>query len=107
MILLVTFLEYTVACRQLQHISDATVYDVQPGSSIQFHSRRRNCNKPGNNSYTLLHQNHHTGQLQVLSQQQDHRFVISDIQLNTSGVYCAYKQCVPEDMERCCIQIIG
>ena len=102
--LLVRFLEYNiVASRPLEY---TPIYDIQPGSSIRFHSHKRSCNQPGNDSYTLLQQNH-TGHLEVVLQQQDYEFVISDIQLNNSGVYCAYKECVPEDMEQCCIQIMG
>ena len=87
---LVTFLEYnTVACRPLQHISDVTIYDIQPGSSIRFCSHRRSCNYPGNDSYTLLQQCYYTGHVEVASQQQDHNFVVLDTQLDNSGVYCA------------------
>ena len=107
LIFIAYILEYTVTCRPLQHISDVAIYDVQPGSSIRFRSHSRSCNQPGNDSYTLLHQNHHTGQLEIVSQQRNYKFVISDIQLSTSGVYCAYKECVPEDMEQCCMQIMG
>ena len=50
---LVTFLEYnTVASRPLEY---TIIYDIQPGSSIRFHSHRRSCNQPGYDSYTLCY----------------------------------------------------
>ena len=77
------------------------------GSSIEICTSLENhCNQPNNNNYILLQENHHTGRLDVVSQQEDY-ISLSNVQLNTSGIYCAYKQCAPEDMEQCCIRIIG
>ena len=99
--------DYTAVCTQLQHVVNATIYNVTSGSNIIFNSRRRNCDQLSNDTYILSHQNHHTRELEVVSEQQGNKFIIPNIQLDTSGVYCAYKQCVPEDMEQCCIRIIG
>ena len=94
---------------QKQQVQDATI-QVQAGSMVtfRFYSQTDNhCGNSGNDTYTLLHEDHQTGVLREISQQQNPAFQISEIQLNTSGVYCAYKQCVPEHREECCIGIIG
>ena len=87
---------------------DATIV-VQPGSSmvIVYSQTSRSCSNASNDSYILLQEDHHTGVLKEISRQQNHTFQISSIQLNTTGVYCVYKECAPEDMEQCCIRIIG
>ena len=76
-------------------------------SFMEIYSPENHCNQPNNNSYILLHENHHTGELDVVSQQEDYIFTISNVQLNTSGIYCSHKQCAPENTEQCCIRIIG
>ena len=71
------------------------------GSDFEFYASENQCN----NSYVFLHQNHRTGELDVVSQQPEPKFIISDIQLSTSGIYCIYK-CAPEhDRQQCCIRI--
>ena len=86
---------------------DATVV-VQPGSSMVIYSETSNsCSNTSNDNYILLHENHRTGVLNEIARQQNYTFQISAIQLNTSGVYCVYKECAPEDMEQCCIRITG
>ena len=100
-----------VQCMPKQQVEDATI-EVQPGSSVViiYMPTDSHCNNSifGNDdTYTLLHEDHQTGVLREISQQQNPTFQISEIQLNTSGVYCAYKQCVPEHREECCIRIIG
>ena len=94
-----------------QQVEDATI-EVQPGSSVViiYTPTDSHCNNStfgDDDTYTLLHEDHQTGVLREISQQQNSKFQISEIQLNTSGVYCAYKQCAPEHREECCIRIIG
>ena len=94
-----------------QQVEDATT-EVQPGSSvvIVYSPTDNHCNNSrsgDNDTYILLHEDHHTGVLKEISRQQNFTFQISAIQLNTSGVYCTYKQCVPEYREQCCIRITG
>ena len=95
-------------CTSLQEVEDA-ITEVQHGSSVVIYSPLTDCNDgdPSDDTYILLHQNHHTRELEEVSQQKGYKFTISDIQLNTSGVYCVYKQCAPEDKEQCCIRISG
>lgn len=96
-----------VLCVPFEKIEDATI-KTQPASSIELISQINGCSDPGNDDYILLHEDHKTGELQEISRQQNnHRFQISNIQLNTSGVYCAYKQCAPQDRTQCCIRITG
>ena len=102
-----------VNCRPLQEVKDTI--ELMPGSSEEFTFQRpgssiildSNDGDPSNNTYILLHQNHLTGELEEVSQQQGYKFTISDMQLNTSGVYCVQKQYVREDKKRCCIRISG
>lgn len=71
--------------------------EIYPNSTIiDLH-----CN---DNNYILSRQNHQTGELEEISRQQDYRFTISNIRLNTSGVYCIHKQCSPK---QCCFRISG
>ena len=78
-----------------------------PCSTVEIYSDENNCNQPSNNSYIFLHQNHRTGELDIISQQQGRKFTLSNVQLNSSGIYCAYKQCAPQGKEQCCVRIIG
>ena len=90
-----------------QHTDNAT-FEVQPGSSVVIvYSHTASCTYTSNDYYILLHEDHDTGVLREVSRQQNHMFEISGIQLHTSGVYCLYKECAPEDMEQCCIRIKG
>ena len=106
---MVTFLS-TAECRPLPLVRAGAIETTiipELGSSMEVHSPENHCNQPNNNNYILLHENHRTGELDVISQQEDYIFRISNVQLNTSGIYCSHKQCAPEDMEQCCIKIRG
>ena len=104
---------YTAQCRSLEVVrartseADMATYSVDSGSTLEINSNENNCNQPGNNNYILLHQNHHTEELDIISQQQGHKFILSNVQLSTSGIYCIYKQCAPQEKEQCCVRIIG
>ena len=91
-----------------QEVEDATIV-IQPGSSVVLVYSQTNdhCSNSGDDIYILLFEDHHTGLLTEISQQQNHTFQISAVQLNTSGVYCVHKQCAPELREQCCIRIAG
>ena len=82
---------------------------VNPGSSVSLNAPTDvTCSHPNNDNYVLLHESHRNQQLRIITQQPaDHKFTIPNVQLSTSGIYCVYKQCVPEYMEQCCIRIIG
>ena len=107
----------TGQCRPLQEIRNGTpgaetaTILVYPGSSVSLNAPTDvTCSHPDNDvdSYALLHESHRNQQLRIITQQPaDHKFTIPNVQLSTSRIYCAYKQCVPEDMEQCCIRIIG
>lgn len=100
-------------CKPLSELIAASFEDiastihVNRGSNVEIHSRIDHCNDPNNSSYVLLHQNHHTGKLDIVSQHQDNKFMVSDVQLSTSGIYCTYKQCSAKDKEQCCARIVG
>ena len=111
------YCSHTAQCRPRQefrngafeaHDQMATMLE-NPGSSVSLNAPTDvNCSHPDNDSYALLHESHHDQQLRIITQQTaNHKFTISNVQLSTSGIYCVYKQCVPEDMEQCCIRIIG
>lgn len=103
-------LSFTVTCRPLKVVMDAAIEDIRvlpAGSNISFYSHVNDHGHTNNDSYILLHQNHQTKKLEVVSQQQDNKFTISDLQVNSSGVYCAYRQRIPKDKEQCCIKISG
>ena len=93
---------------QRQQVEDATI-EVQTGSGeVTFYSRTDNhCDNSGDDTYILLHEDHHTDMLKEISRQQNSTFQISAIQLKTSGVYCVYRQCAPKHKEKCCIRITG
>ena len=97
-----------VQCMPKQQVEDATMV-VQPGSSvvIVYSQTNDHCSNSSDDTYILLHEDHRTGVLREISQQQNYTFQISAIQLNTSGVYCVYKQCASEHREQCCIRITG
>ena len=99
-----------VQCMPKQQVKDATI-EVQPGSSVVIIYLQtctdNHCSDSRSDTYILLHEDHHTGVLKELLRQQNSTFQISAIQLNTSGVYCAYEQCAPEHKEQCCIRITG
>ena len=103
----------TAECMSLQIVKNGTMEavnattEVNLGCTTKIRSQGNNCSHPNSSNYTLLQENHHTGRLDVISQQEDSIFTISNVQFNTSGIYCAYKQCAPEDMEKCCIRIRG
>ena len=86
--------------------ADIATYHLDRSSYWEFSSPENHCNDPNNNMYVLLHENHHTGELDNVSRHQEHKFTLSDVQLNTSGIYCIYKQCA-QDREQCCVKIIG
>ena len=98
---------FTVSCKTLQEVENAVLEENIPGSSIDIYAPNLDCDCVKNSTYILLHQDHQTGELKVESRQQEYKFTISNIQLNTSGVYCMYKQCAPEDKEKCCVRIPG
>ena len=104
----------TAKCLSLQVVKNGTMEaaanattEVNLGCTTKIRSQGNNCSHPNSSNYILLQENHHTGRLDVISQQEDYIFTISNVQFNTSGIYCAYKQCAPEDMEQCCIRIRG
>ena len=104
----------TAECMSLQVVKNGTMEEaanattkVNLGCTIKIKSQGNNCSNPNSSNYTLLQENHHTGRLDVISQQEDYTFTISNVQFNTSGIYCVYKQCALEDMEQCCIRIRG
>ena len=95
-------------CKPLTEVrAQITEAPVHSGSKIEIYAHESNCNHPTNNQYVLLHENHSTGELDVILQQQNNKFTILNLQLNISGIYCAYKQCAPEQKEQCCTRIIG
>ena len=75
--------------------------------TVEICSKENDCNQPGKNNYTFLHENHHIGELDIISQQESHKFILSNVQLTNSGIYCAYKQCVLQEKEQCCLRIMG
>ena len=77
------------------------------GSAKLIPSRVNYCIDPNNDDYVLLHENHDTGELDVVLQQSSYRFILSDIQLTTAGIYCTYQQCATEEEPQCCIKIKG
>ena len=104
----------TAECKSLQVVKNGTMeeaanatIEVNLGCTTNIRSQGNNCSHPNSSNHILLQENHHTGRLDVISQQEDNIFTISNVQFNTSGIYCAYKQCAPEDMEQCCIRIRG
>ena len=103
---------HAVWCLPLQVVrggtneADMATRLVDLGSTVEIYSNENDCNHPGNNNYTLLHDNHHTGELDTISQQEGYKFTLSNVQLNTSGIYCVYKQCAPQEKKQCCIRII-
>ena len=104
----------TAICKSLEVVKNGTMEEaanattkVNLGCTTKIRSQGNNCSHPNSSIYTLLQENHHTGRLDVISQQEDNIFTISNVQFNTSGIYCTYNQCAPEDMEQCCIRIIG
>ena len=107
------FIFLTVNCRPLSEVRVASIEDltstiyVNRGSNIDIDSCIDHCNDPVNSSYVLLHQNHHTGKLNIVSQHQDNKFTVSDVQFNTSGIYCTYKECAPKSKEQCCTRVVG
>ena len=107
-----TFAVYTctVQCRSLQVVRDGAgvaTRRVNLGFPVEIYSNVNHCNQPSNNSYILLHQNHHTGELDIVSQQPGYKFTLSSVQLDSSGIYCTYKQCTPQEKEQCCVRVIG
>ena len=100
-------------CRPLSEVRVASYEDltstihVNRGSNMEIYSRTDHCNDPINSSYVVLHQNHHTGKLDIVSQHHDNKFTVSDVQLSTSGIYCTYKQCTAKDKEQCCTRVVG
>ena len=104
----------TAKCLSLQVVKNGTMEEaanatteVNLGCTTKIRSQGNNCSHPNSSNYILLQENHLTGRLDVISQQEDYIFTISNVQFNTSGIYCAYKQCALEDMEQCCIRIRG
>ena len=105
-----TTFTYTAECRPLPLVRAGTIEATivhKLGSSIEIHSPENHCNHPNNNDYVLLRENDHTGELDIISQQEGYTFTISNVQLNTSAIYCTYKQCAPAEKEQCCIRIAG
>ena len=87
--------------------ADTATRLVDLGSTVEICSNENDYNQPGKSNYTFLHENHHTGELDIISQQESHKFILSNVQLTNSGIYCAYKQCAPQEKEQCCLRIIG
>ena len=77
------------------------------GPSMEIYSLQNHCNHPDHNDYMLLRENDHSRELYIISQQEGFKFTLSNVQLNTSGIYCTYKQCAPEEKEQCSIRIAG
>ena len=97
-----------VECRPLPLVrAETTKAMIVPklGSSIEIYSLENHCNHPDSNDYMLLRENDHSRELDIISQQEGYTFTISNVQLSTSGIYCTYKQCAPEEKEQCCIRI--
>jgi len=103
---LIACLFFIAACVPRQDVDDAIIR-MNPGSNYIFRAGiDSTCSPSSDVTYILTHENHVTGRMEIVSQQQSHAFTIH-VQLNTSGVYCAYKQCAPNDKEQCCIRIKG
>ena len=95
-------------CRSLTEVrDDITEAPVCSGSKVEIYAPENNCNHPTNNQFVLLRENHRTGELDAILQQQNNKFTILNLQLNISGIYCVYKQCAPEQKKQCCTRIIG
>ena len=60
-----------------------------------------------NASYALVYQNPDDGTLELVHQQQQNRVTTPPIYLNTSGIYCVYRQCPAVQMDYCCIKATG
>ena len=84
-----------------------TIINVFLGSDVSFNAIPDQCNDSSNNSYVLLHQNHHTGELEFEMQQPDNKFIVQNVQLSTLGIYCTYQRCAPQNREQCCVRVIG
>jgi len=56
-------------------------------------------------TYNLYHQDHCSGQLQLIRTSKEFIHVIRNVQLNNSGMYCTHKSCSSEAFDSCCIQI--
>ena len=96
---------FTVGCVSLQNVDDAII-EIDPGSNYTFYPNISRCGHSSNATFIFLHENHTTGELELISQQPHHTLTIQ-VQMNNSGIYCAYQQCAPQDKEKCCIRIKG
>ena len=66
-----------------------------------------NTDDCGNIPYTLLHRNQNSGKLEHLYEQDYYKVMTPPIYLNTSGVYCVYKQCESAQIDQCCKKFTG
>ena len=98
-------------CRPLQEIENKQPREVRPGSRVKLLNTNPtlcgNDHSDDNVTYILVYQNPDNGTLERVHQQQHHRVMTPPIYLNTSGVYCVYRQCPTLQMDYCCIKVTG
>ena len=88
-------------CRSLNEIENSPPCDVRPGSFVRLVVANPHACEGTN--YLISYHNS-TGST-VLYRQKKHRFRTPPIYLNSSGVYCVYKECTT--LVRCCVKVTG
>ena len=105
------FLHCPENCRPLQEIQNEQPREVQPGSRVKLletsQTRCEDEHRNDNVSYILVYQNPNNRTLKQIDQQHHHRVMTPPIYINTSGVYCVYRQCPTAEMDHCCIKVAG
>ena len=98
----ITLPEY---CTPLKSLQSWELLTVEPGSTPELIPS--NTNDCGSIPYTLLYQNQSSGKLEHLYDQDNHKVMTPPIYLNTSGIYCVYKQCESAQIDQCCKKLTG